>query len=113
MLYERRFGPFFVEPIVAGLDPVTFQPYICNMDLIGTNLICTNRIFTTRRLHHRAGRLRGGRDVRGAADGDVRDPVGAQDEARPAVRVHFPGKTHFNFVQIGLSLVGRDERDGP
>merc|ERR1712218_227216 len=35
MLYERRFGPFFVEPIVAGLDPVTFKPYICNMDLIG------------------------------------------------------------------------------
>jgi 20S proteasome alpha/beta subunit len=30
-----RFGPFFVEPIVAGLDPVTFEPYICNMDLIG------------------------------------------------------------------------------
>merc|ERR1712062_408758 len=23
------------EPIVAGLDPVTFKPYICNMDLIG------------------------------------------------------------------------------
>ena len=36
MLYERRFGPFFVEPIVAGLDPVTFEPYICNMDLIGS-----------------------------------------------------------------------------
>ena len=35
MLYERRFGPFFVEPIVAGLDPDTFEPYICNMDLIG------------------------------------------------------------------------------
>ena len=35
MLYERRFGPFFVEPIVAGLDPVSFEPYICNMDLIG------------------------------------------------------------------------------
>ena len=31
MLYERRFGPFFVEPIVAGVDPVTFKPYICNM----------------------------------------------------------------------------------
>ena len=46
MLYERRFGPFFVEPFVAGLDPVTFQPYICNMDLIGTNLICKNCIFT-------------------------------------------------------------------
>jgi len=24
-----------VEPIVAGLDPVTFDPYICIMDLIG------------------------------------------------------------------------------
>ena len=35
MLYERRFGPFFVEPIVAGLDPVTFKPYVCGMDLIG------------------------------------------------------------------------------
>lgn len=35
MLYERRFGPFFVEPIVAGLDPVSKQSYICNMDLIG------------------------------------------------------------------------------
>jgi len=36
MLYERRFGPFFVEPIVAGLDPVTYEPFVCNMDLIGT-----------------------------------------------------------------------------
>jgi len=35
LLYVRRFGPFFVEPIVAGLDPVTFKPYICNMDSIG------------------------------------------------------------------------------
>ncbi|XP_033335890.1 proteasome subunit beta type-3 isoform X2 [Megalopta genalis] len=35
LLYERRFAPYFVEPIVAGLDPVTFEPYICNMDLIG------------------------------------------------------------------------------
>ena len=35
MLYERRFGPFFVEPVVAGLDPVTKESYICAMDLIG------------------------------------------------------------------------------
>ena len=35
LLYERRFGPFFVEPIVAGIDPATKVPYICNMDLIG------------------------------------------------------------------------------
>jgi 20S proteasome subunit beta 3 len=34
-LYEHRFGPYFIEPVVAGLDPATFKPYICNMDLIG------------------------------------------------------------------------------
>ena len=30
-----RFGPYFVEPIVAGLDKKTAQPYIATMDLIG------------------------------------------------------------------------------
>ena len=35
LLYERRFGPFFVEPLVAGLDPVTGEAYLCAMDLIG------------------------------------------------------------------------------
>ncbi|KAJ2611864.1 proteasome core particle subunit beta 3 [Coemansia sp. RSA 1365] len=34
MLYERRFGPYFVEPVIAGLDKNN-QPFICNMDLIG------------------------------------------------------------------------------
>lgn len=46
MLYEKRFGPYFVEPIVAGLeeiiDPInqskTLQPYICAMDLIGAQV---------------------------------------------------------------------------
>ncbi|RIA94477.1 nucleophile aminohydrolase [Glomus cerebriforme] len=33
-LYERRFGPYFVEPIIAGLDKHN-QPFICGMDLIG------------------------------------------------------------------------------
>ncbi|XP_014215969.1 proteasome subunit beta type-3 [Copidosoma floridanum] len=35
LLYERRFGPYFVEPVIAGLDPETYEPYICCMDLIG------------------------------------------------------------------------------
>lgn len=35
LLYERRFGPFFIEPIVAGIDPETKECYICSMDLIG------------------------------------------------------------------------------
>lgn len=34
-LYERRFGPYFIEPVIAGLHPKTFQPFICNMDTIG------------------------------------------------------------------------------
>ncbi|CAF4824810.1 proteasome subunit beta type-3 [Pieris napi] len=35
LLYERRFGPYFIEPVIAGLDPYTSEPYVCNMDLIG------------------------------------------------------------------------------
>lgn len=34
-LYEKRFGPYFVGPIVAGLDSRTNQPFICGFDLIG------------------------------------------------------------------------------
>ena len=31
----HRFGPYFVEPVVAGLDHKTGEPYISTMDLIG------------------------------------------------------------------------------
>jgi len=34
-LYEHRFGPYFVEPVIAGLDPKTNEPYICTFDFIG------------------------------------------------------------------------------
>ncbi|KFY51320.1 hypothetical protein V496_08868 [Pseudogymnoascus sp. VKM F-4515 (FW-2607)] len=34
-LYEKRFGPFFVSPVVAGLDPKTGKPFICGFDSIG------------------------------------------------------------------------------
>uniref|UniRef100_A0A6B2E4Q7 Proteasome subunit beta n=1 Tax=Phlebotomus kandelakii TaxID=1109342 RepID=A0A6B2E4Q7_9DIPT len=33
-LYERRFGPYFIEPVIAGLD-ASGAPFISNMDLIG------------------------------------------------------------------------------
>ena len=36
LLYEKRFGPYFTEPIVAGLDGD--KPFICGMDLIGAPL---------------------------------------------------------------------------
>jgi len=35
MLYEKRFGPYFAEPIIAGLDPETLEPFITGMDLLG------------------------------------------------------------------------------
>ena len=34
-LYERRFGPYFIEPVIAGLEPKTNKPFICSLDLIG------------------------------------------------------------------------------
>lgn len=34
-VFVCRFGPYFVEPIIAGLDVKTGKPYIATMDLIG------------------------------------------------------------------------------
>ena len=44
LLYERRFGPFFVEPVIAGLDPKTNVPFIAGMDLIGCPMIAEDFI---------------------------------------------------------------------
>ncbi|XP_075266103.1 proteasome subunit beta type-3-like isoform X1 [Convolutriloba macropyga] len=43
ILYERRFGPFFVDPIIAYFDEETGQPKIANTDLIGAE--CTAQDF--------------------------------------------------------------------
>lgn len=37
-MYEKRFGPWFVEPVIAGLEDKGDKknvPYLCAMDLIG------------------------------------------------------------------------------
>lgn len=34
-LYERRFGPYFVGPVVAGINSKTEKPFIAGFDLIG------------------------------------------------------------------------------
>lgn len=34
MLYEKRFGPYFCEPVIAGLDEKG-NPHLATMDLIG------------------------------------------------------------------------------
>ncbi|KAI8909416.1 hypothetical protein PhCBS80983_g00703 [Powellomyces hirtus] len=33
-LYEKRFGPYFCEPVIAGLEK-DGTPFICNMDTLG------------------------------------------------------------------------------
>jgi len=38
-LYNRRFGPYFVEPVIAGLDPITNEPFIASTDLIGCPMV--------------------------------------------------------------------------
>jgi len=37
ILYEKRFGPYFAEPVICGLDGE--KPFICAMDLIGAPLL--------------------------------------------------------------------------
>lgn len=34
-LYERRFGPYFASPVVAGIEPKDGKPFICGFDSIG------------------------------------------------------------------------------
>ena len=38
MLYEKRFGPYFCEPIIAGLDDKG-TPHLATMDLIGAQAL--------------------------------------------------------------------------
>jgi len=39
ILYGRRFGPYFVEPIIAGIDRNTGEPYVASCDLIGCPMV--------------------------------------------------------------------------
>lgn len=34
-LYQKRFGPYFIGPLVAGINSKTSKPFICSFDLIG------------------------------------------------------------------------------
>ncbi|VVT58574.1 uncharacterized protein SAPINGB_P006277 [Magnusiomyces paraingens] len=34
-LYQKRFGPYFIGPVVAGINSKTGKPFICSFDLIG------------------------------------------------------------------------------
>ncbi|XP_060052999.1 proteasome subunit beta type-3-like [Erinaceus europaeus] len=39
LLYEKRFGPYYTEPVIAGLNPKTFKPLICSLDLISCPMV--------------------------------------------------------------------------
>ena len=41
MQYERRFGSYFVSPVVAGLEP-DGTPFLCGMDSIGATETATD-----------------------------------------------------------------------
>ena len=45
MLYQRRFGPYFVEPVIAGLDENN-EPYINAMDLIGAPVLASDFVLS-------------------------------------------------------------------
>jgi len=44
MLYEKRFGPYFVEPVICGLE--NDKPFICAMDLIGAPLLAEDFVLS-------------------------------------------------------------------
>ena len=46
MLYEKRFGPYFIEPVVAGLDAKTGKPFLSGMDLIGAPVYTDDFVVT-------------------------------------------------------------------
>ena len=44
--YFHRFGPYFIEPVIAGLDPKTNEPFIASCDLIGCPMIPEDFVVT-------------------------------------------------------------------
>eukprot|EP01083_Nonionella_stella_P068701 182608_1 len=41
LLYSKRFGPYFVDPIIVGIDEEN-KPFVSSMDLIGATEIADN-----------------------------------------------------------------------
>lgn len=45
VLYEKRFGPYFTEPVVCGLDENN-EPFLSGMDLIGAPVFTKDFVVT-------------------------------------------------------------------
>uniref|UniRef100_A0A2K6SWW5 Proteasome subunit beta n=1 Tax=Saimiri boliviensis boliviensis TaxID=39432 RepID=A0A2K6SWW5_SAIBB len=39
LMSMKQFGPYYTEPVIAGLDPKTFKPFICSLDLISCPMV--------------------------------------------------------------------------
>jgi len=39
MVFISRFGPYFVEPVIAGIESKSNEPFIAALDLIGCPMI--------------------------------------------------------------------------
>jgi len=46
LLYEKRFGPFYVEPVICGLQGPENKPFISSMDLIGASMFTDDFVVT-------------------------------------------------------------------
>lgn len=46
MLYERRFGPWFVEPVIAGLEGPECKPWVSAMDLVGAPVFTSDFVLS-------------------------------------------------------------------
>jgi len=45
-LYEKRFGPYFTEPVIAGLEGPDNKPFITTTDLIGASCFTEDFLMT-------------------------------------------------------------------
>ena len=36
----RRFAPWYIEPVIAGLEGPDFKPYVSSTDLVGAAVFC-------------------------------------------------------------------------
>eukprot|EP00794_Sanderia_malayensis_P004752 gene4752-5376_t len=43
---QTVFGPYFIEPVIAGLDPKTNEPFVASCDLIGCPMIPEDFVVT-------------------------------------------------------------------
>src|SRR6218665_703201 len=39
MTYFQRFGPYYLQSVVAGLEPKTHLPFLASLDLLGSQVV--------------------------------------------------------------------------